>query len=62
MRQRREYLAAAAPALPRIVLDNRVTAGEAVLVAAPLEHPLASVPLFPVNLAITFQPAIDGGG
>ena len=49
MRQRHEHLAAAAQALPHMILHDRVAAGEAVLIAKPLEHPLRSVPPFAVN-------------
>ena len=59
VRQRHEHLAPAAFALPHVVLDDRVAAGEAVLVAQPLEHPLGRVPLLAVNPAIPLQPAVD---
>jgi hypothetical protein len=62
MRQRHKHLAAAPFALPHVVLHDRVPAGEAVLVAKPLEHPLRRVPLLAVNRAVTLQPAVDDLG
>ena len=62
MRQRHEHLAAAPLALTHVVLHDRVAAGETVLVAKPLEHPLRGVPLLAVNRAITLQPAVDDPG
>ena len=45
MSQRHEHLPPAAFALPHVVLHDRVAAGEAVLIAKPIEHPLGRVSL-----------------
>ncbi len=60
--QQHEHLAAATFALTHVILHDRVAAGEPVLIAKPLEHPLRRVPLLAMNLAITLQPAIDDPG
>ena len=39
-----------------------MAASEAMLVAKPLEHPPRRAPLLSMDLAITFQPAIDDLG
>ena len=62
MGQRHEHLSAAPLALPHVVLDDRITAGEAMLIAKPLEYPLRRVPLLSMDLAIPLQPAIDDLG
>jgi len=43
--------------LPHVILQDRVAAGDAMLVAKPLEHPLCGVPLLAVNRAITLNRA-----
>src|SRR5690606_12456141 len=62
MGQRHEHLSAAPLALPHVVLDDRIAAGEAMLIAKPLEYPLRRVPLLSMDLAIPLQPAIDDLG
>src|SRR5690606_33433936 len=53
-----EHLSAAPLALPHVVLDDRIAAGEAMLIAKPLEYPLRRVLLLSMDLAIPLQPAI----
>jgi hypothetical protein len=62
MRQRHEHLPPAAFALPHIVLDDRVAASEAMLIAKPVENPLGRVPLIVAGPAILLQPAVDDLG
>jgi len=62
MRQRHEHLAATTLALPYVVFHDRVAAGEAVLIAEPLEHPLRRMSLLAMDLAVAFQPAVDDPG
>ena len=62
MRQRHEHLAAAPLALAHVILHDRVAAGEPVLVAKPLEHPLRRVALLAMDLPITVQPTVDDPG
>ena len=50
MRQRHEHLPAAPFALAHVILDDRVAAGEPVLVPQPLEHPLGRVALLAPHL------------
>ena len=62
MRQRHEHLAAAPLVFADTVLHDRVAAGEPVLVAEPLEHPLRRVPLLAMDLPIAVEPAVDNPG
>jgi hypothetical protein len=57
-----EHLAATPVALTHVVLHDRVAAGEPVLVAETLEHPLRRVPLLAMDFPIALQPAIDDPG
>jgi hypothetical protein len=62
MVQRHEHLPAAPPLLPHVVLHGGVAAGEAVLVAQPLEHPLRGVALLGALDEIVPKPLIDDLG
>jgi hypothetical protein len=60
--QGHEHLPAAPPMLPDVVLHDGVAAGEAVLVAQPLEHPLRGVALLGALDEIVSQPLVDDLG
>ena len=62
MRQRHEQFAAVPFPLPHVILDDGVAAGEPVLIAEPLEHPLGRMPLLAMDPAIVLQPAVDDAG
>ena len=59
MHQRNEHLPRPAPALADIVLNDRVAAGEPVLVSKPLEYLLRRVPLLAVRAPILFEDPVD---
>jgi hypothetical protein len=55
MHQRHEHLPRPTPLLPHVVLDDRVAALEAVLVAKPLEDPLGRMALLAVGSSVLFD-------
>ena len=59
VRQRHEHLPAALLALPDVILDDRIAAGETMLGAQAVEYPLRRMPLFARDAAVTFKPSID---
>ncbi len=59
MRQRHQQFAAVPFPLPHVILHDGVAAGEPVLIAKPLEHPLGRMPLLAMDPAIALQPAVD---
>ncbi len=62
MRQRHEHLATPPFPLAHVGLDDRVTAGEPVLVAQPFENPLGRMPLLAVTALIPGKPGVDDLG
>lgn len=62
MRQRHEHLPPAELPLAHVILDDRVAAGEAVLVAQPLIHPLRCVALLAMHIPIAVKPGVDDPG
>ena len=44
---------------PDVILDRRVAAHEAMLIAQPLKNPFGSVPLLAVPVEVFLQPLID---
>ena len=60
--QRHEHLPPAPPMLADVVLHDGVAAGEPVLVAQPLEHPLRGVALLGALAEIVPQPLVDDLG
>ena len=60
--QRYEDLLAALPAFPHVVFDDRIAAGETMLVPQPLEDPLGGVPPFTMYLPIRLQDPVDDAG
>src|SRR5690606_24020065 len=59
MRQRHKYLLAPPFPLPNVVLDDRIAAGKAALIAKPVEHPLGRMPLLARHRTVRLQPALD---
>ena len=59
MRQRHKYLLAPPFPLPNVVLDDRIAAGKATLIAKPVEHPLGRMPLLARHRTVRLQPALD---
>ncbi len=57
--QRYKDLSAAPPALSDVVFDDRIAAGETMLISQPLKDPLGGVPLLAMNLSILLQDPID---
>jgi hypothetical protein len=62
VRERNEHLTSTALALADIVLDDRVAAGETVLLAQPVIHALGGMALLAVGLTIPVQPRVDDLG
>ena len=62
VRERHEHLASTALALPDIVFDDRVAAGETVLLAQPVIHALGGMALLGADLTIPVQPSVDDLG
>jgi hypothetical protein len=62
MHQRHEHLPRPTPLLPHVVLDDRVAALEAVLVAKPLEDPLGRMALLAVGSSVLFEDMVDDAG
>ena len=60
--QRHEHLPPAAAMLADVILHDGVAAGEPVLVAQPIEHPLGRVPLLGALAEILPQPLVDDPG
>ena len=59
VRQRHEHLPAALLALPDIILDDRIAAGETMLGAQTVEYPLRRMALLARDTAIPLKPSID---
>jgi hypothetical protein len=59
VRQRHEHLLASPLALAHVVFDDRIAAGEPMLLPEPVKHPLGRMALLARNLPIAFQPGID---
>ncbi|KNX42317.1 hypothetical protein ROTO_02030 [Roseovarius tolerans] len=60
--ERHEHLTSTPLAVPDIVLDDRVAAGETVLLAQPVIYPLGGMALLAVGLTIPVQPRVDNLG
>ncbi len=59
LRQRHEHLPVTAFIAPHVVLDDRVAAGEAVLLLQAFEYPLGRVPLLARRRSVRCQDAVD---
>lgn len=57
--QRHEHLPATLLTFPDVILDNRIAAGEPMLLAQAIEHPLGRMALLARNAAVPFEPSID---
>ncbi|ALI56890.1 mobile element protein [Celeribacter marinus] len=62
MGQRHKHLPPAPAMFPDVILDRRVAAHEAMLIAQPLKNPFGSVPLLAVPVEVVLQPLIDEAG
>ena len=62
MRQRHEHLLSAPLALPDVVLDDCVAAGEPMLITKPIEDALGGVPLLAMHRLVAIEPRIDDLG
>jgi hypothetical protein len=60
--QRHKHLSPAPAMFPDVILDRRVAAHEAMLIAQPLKNPFGSVPLLAVPVEVFLQPLIDEAG
>ena len=62
MAQRHEHLPPTPLLFAHVILDDRIAAGEAVLISQPLKDPLGRMPLLAVPSLILAQPLVDDGG
>jgi hypothetical protein len=59
VRQGHESLASPSPLNPNVILDDRVAAGKAMLIAKSLEYPLGRVSLLYRRCSVRFQDCLD---